>query len=250
MAEEGVSKDQWLKNLRRAAKHFDEEHDAAVAGGRWAAAYEDRLSGLIWRTAALAIEQGFIDHRLNLGAGALDLARLLRAEVIDVADKLEPSRDETSAFRKAEIVIELLTAMLDGVGVMEAWTGADPKEPPFTALRGFELGRAEVALFLAESGHWEQVAAWSASQGGRPEGYREPWRLAIAPELQQWIDTADSKAIKPLMSRMAEWLDEYAKNEKDFHVPDPESLRTAIRAMHNQGLINHPRWSSPKKNRI
>lgn len=240
-----VSKEEWLKNLRRAAVHFEEEHDSAADKGRWLAAYESRLSGLIWRAAALAIQHGFIEHQLNLGAGALDLARLMRAEIISVADDLEPSRDETSDFRKAEIITDLLSALLDGVGVMKAWTGADSKEPPFTALRGFELGRAEVALSLAESGHWEQVAAWSNRRVGRDKGYREPWRLAIAPTLQGWIDADPKATIKALILQMEQWIAEYGRHEKNFHAPDLESLRPALRAMHNQGLIHHPRWPRP-----
>jgi hypothetical protein len=238
-----VTKDEWIKNLRRAAVHFESEYESAAASGRWLSAYESRLSGLIWRAAALAIQHGFVDHRLNLGAGALDLARLMRAEVMAAADDLEPSRDETSPFRKAEIVIDLLSSLLDGVGVMEAWTRADPKEPPFTALRGFELGRAEVALSLAERGHWEQVAAWSNRRVGRGKGYREPWRVAIAPTLQGWIDDDPKATIKTLMIKMWDWLEEYAAHEKDFSLPDFESLRKAVETMHEQGLISHPRWA-------
>ena len=243
----GVSKEEWLEKLRDASVHWERESDTAATEGRWLAAYEHRLTQLIWRTAALAIQNGFIEHRLNLGAGALDLARLIRAEVSGVADNLEPSSDEASPFRKAEIIGDLLSALLDGVGVMEAWTGADPKEPPFTALRGFELGRAEVALSLAERGHWEQVAAWSNRRVGRDKGYREPWRVAIAPSLQGWIDDDPKATIKALILKMEHWLNEYGKHEKDFHAPDLESLRPAVRAMHNQGLILHPRWPPPSQ---
>lgn len=245
MRDVAVSKEEWLKNLRRVSAHCEDEHDSAATDGRWLAAYENRLSGLIWRTAALAIQQGLIDHRLNLGAGALDLARLMRAEVMRVADDFELSRDETSPFRKAEIITDLLSALLDGVGVMEAWTGADPQESPFTALRGFELGRAEVGLSLAEQGHWEQVAAWSNRRVGRDKGYREPWRVAIAPVLQEWIDADPKAKIKALTIKMSDWLEAYGKHEKGFHAPDLESLRPAMRAMHDQGLIMHPRWSPP-----
>lgn len=240
-----VSKEEWLKNLRRVSEECEEEHDSAATDGRWLAAYESRLSGLIWRAAALAIQHDFIDYRLNLGAGALDLARLLRAEIMAVADDLEPSQVETSAFRKSEIIIDLLTALLDGVGVMEAWTGADLKEPPFTALRGFELGRAEVALSLAESGHWEQVAKWEATQIGRPKGYRQQWRLDIARALQSWIDADPSGQIISLMNQMHHWLDDYRVGRKGFDRPDFESLRVVIREMHRQGLICHPRWPKP-----
>lgn len=240
-----MSKEHWLKNLRRAALHFEGEFESAATSGRWLSAYESRLSGLIWRAAALAIQHSFVDHRLNLGTEALDLARLMRAEVMAVADDLEPSRDETSPFRKAEIVIDLLSALLDGVGVMEAWKGTSPEEPPFVALRAFELGRAEVALSLAERGHWEQVADWSRSQGGRPEGYRQPWRRDIASDLQAWIDADPSASIKTLMVKMSLWLQEYGRHEKGFHAPDFDSLRAALKAMHKQGLIRHPRWSSP-----
>lgn len=240
-----VSKEEWLTNLRRAAAHFEVEHGSAATDGRWLTAYESRLSALIWRAAALAIQQGFIEHRLNLGAGALDLARLMRAEVMAVADDLEPSRDETSDFRKAEVITDLLTALLDGVGVMEGWTGADPQEPPFTALRGYELGRTEVALSLAESGHWEQIAKWQATQGGRPKGYRQQWRLDIAEPLQSWIDADPSGQIISLMNQMHDWLDDYRVGRKGFDRPDFESLRVAIREMHKQGLICHPRWATP-----
>lgn len=222
--------------------HFEEEYHSKASEGRWLAAYEDRLSGLIWRGAALAIQHDFIGYQLNLGAGALDLARLIHAEVVSVSDDLKPSGDETSRFRKAEIISDLLSSLLDGVGVLEAWKGTSPEEPSFTALRGFELGRAEVALSLAESGHWEQVAEWSRRQGGRPEGYRQPWRTAIAPELQAWIDADPAATIKTLMVKMWDWLQAYAAHEKRFDMPEFESLRAAMKAMHTQGLIHHPRW--------
>ena len=232
-------KEQWLENLRRVSAECEEEHDAAVSDGRWLAAYESRLTGLIWRAAALAIQQEFIEHRLNLGVGALDLARLLRAEVMTVADDLEPSRDETSDFRKAEIITDLLSALLDGVGVMESWTGADPKEPPFTALRGFELGRAEVALSLAESGHWEQVAEWSSQQVGRPKGSRAQWRLEAAPLIQSWIDADAQISRDDLTEKLDRWLaaNWHRLSQTRPRPPQHSSLADILRDMDQDGLI-------------
>lgn len=238
-------KDELLKALKLASDHFEEDSRSATSEGRWLVAYESRLSHLIWRTTALAIRQGFLGYRLNLGAGAINLARLIRAEVIGVADTLEPSRDETSQFRKAEIVTDLLTSLLDGIRAIESWTGMDVQESPFIALRAYELGRAEVALSLAERGHWEQMAAWSATQVGRPKGYREPWRVEVAPHLQQWIDADPDAPFKTLMTQMEVWLEEYAKGRRGFTPPDQDSLRQALRAMHKQGLIKHPRWTPP-----
>lgn len=238
-----VTKDEWVSVLQRAASHFEEQHDLAVAAEQWLAAYEKRLTGLIWRAAALSIDQGLIDHRINIGQPPTDFARLLLAELMRVVECLEPSQDETSKFRKAETAVDLLKALLHGVGVMEAWTGRDLREPPFIALQGFELGRAEVALSLAERGHWEQVAAWSNRRVGRDKGYREPWRVAIAPSLQGWIDDDPKATIKTLMLKMWKWIEEYAAHEKGFSPPDFESLRPAIKAMHKQGLIKHPRWA-------
>lgn len=237
-----VTKADWVKQLRRAAGDFESEYQTATSNGHWHSAYENKLTALIWRAAAVAIDHDLIDHRLNLGAGALGLARVFLTKVVAVADDLEPSRDETSQFRKAQIVSDLLAALLDGVGVIESWTGGDLREAPFVALRGFELGRAESALSLVESGHWEQVAEWSRRQGGRPEGYRQPWRTAIAPDLQAWIDADPAASNKTLMVRMWDWLEAYAEHEKSFAMPEFESLRAALRAMHKQGLIRHPRW--------
>jgi len=234
-----VTKEKLIRNLRRVSAECEEEHDEAVSEGRWLAAYESRLTGLIWRAAALAIQQEFIEHRLNFAVGALDLARLLHAEVMAVAGDLEPSGEETSDFRKAEIVTDLLSALLDGVGVMEAWTGADLNEPPFTALRGFALGQAEVALSLAESGHWEQVAKWSSQKTGRPKGSRAHWRLQAAPLIQSWMD-ADSKISREdLTDKLEDWLKAnwHRLSQTRPRPPQHSSLGDILRDMDQDGLI-------------
>lgn len=235
----GLTKEEWITQLRRAADHFEVEHDTAATDGQWLTAYESRLSALIWRAAALAIQQGFIQHRLNLGAGALDLARLMRAEVICVADGFEPSQDEGSPFRKAATVVDLLTALLDGVGVLEAWKGTSPEEPPFTALRGFELGRAEVALTLAESGHWEQVAKWSSQKIGRPKGSRARWRLVAAPLIQSWIDADVQISRDDLTDKLEQWLaaNWHRLSQTRPRPPQHSSLADILRDMDQDGLI-------------
>ena len=244
-ADVAVSKVEFVRLLGRVAAELKASYLDAASKGKWHTAFEDLLTHLIWRASALSINLGFVDFRLNLGTGAVNIAHLLRAELYRVQEGLEPSTDETSSFRKTEIAISLLSALLDEVGVVQAWTGRDPQEPSFVAIKAFELGQAEAALTLAEWGHWEQISAWQKSQGGRREGYRQPWRVEVAPLLQRWIDSDPDQSIKSLMNRIWGWFDEYEKTNREFRRPEYESLRAALKGMNDQGLVRLPRWEKP-----
>lgn len=239
-----VTRDELISVLGRVADETAQEHQEGVRNQEWRGAFEALLTSLIWRTLRLAIQIGISDHRINFGLAQVQIARLMLAHCREVLSVTPPSEDETSAFRKTEILRRLLQSLIDEVGIMENWTGGDPQEPFFVAIKAFDLGQAEVAMKLAEDGHWEQIAQWQKERGGRKEGYRDPWRLAVAGQLQEWIDENPKASIKSLMIRIWDWFDEYERRDPAFDRPDFESIRKAIKAMSEQGMIAHPRWSS------
>lgn len=239
-----VTRDEMISVLGRVANETAQKHLVSVSNHEWRTAFEALLTSLIWRTLRLAIQIEIAEHHINLGLKQIDIARLMLRHCREVVSATPPSEDETSVFRKTEIIRRLLQSLIDEVGVMESWTGGDPEEPFFVAIKAFDLGQVEVALKFAEEGHWEQIAKWQKTRGGRREGYRDPWRLAVAGELQGWIDENPKTSIKSLMTKVWDWFDEYELRDPDFDRPDFESVRKAIKAMSEQGMISHPRWSS------
>lgn len=235
-----VSKPKMLptKTLRRVAAECHEEHEAAVQQGRWRPALEAMLTGLIWRTIALALELQLVPA-FNPKAEPVSLARELREFCRREIGSLTPTDDKADRFHKVRTIGEVLDGILDVVGVIEAWKGADPQEPFFLAVAATGLGQAEVELGLAESGHWEQVAHWQARKPGRGK-WTNPWREEAAPVIQGWIDLDPSIKAKVLIGRLAKWLEDYGKKHPDEKLPDEFSLRKALDAMHAKEAVRLP----------
>ncbi len=237
-----VTKAEYIEVLGRAATDLKAAYEQAMVDGQWHAASQHLLTHLVWRATGLSMRQDFIRPEVDPRIGATNVARLMLGELISATNSLERDANQSSPFRKAEILISLLSALLAQLDVLDSWTGRDPEEAPFLAVKAFQLGQAEAALSLAEDGHWEEIAKWQAVQIGRPKGYRAPWKAEIAPVLQGWIDADPQEPISNLMARAYDWLGEYKDKTPNFNRPDFESLRKSIRSMHNDGLIRHPAW--------
>lgn len=237
-----VTKAEYIEVLGRAATDLKTAYEQAMADGQWHAASQHLLTHLVWRATGLSMRQDFIRAEVDPRIGATNVARLMLSELVFATESLERDANQSSPFRKAEILISLLSALLAQLDVLDSWTGRDPEEAPFLAVKAFQLGQAEAALSLAEDGHWEEIAKWEATQIGRPKGYRAPWKAEIAPVLQGWIDANPQDSISSLMAQAHDWLGEYKNKTNGFRRPDYESLRKSIRSMHKDGLIRHPAW--------
>lgn len=228
-----------VQTLRRVAAECQEEQDAAARDGRWRAALEASLTGLIWRTNALALELRLVPA-FNPSAAPVALARDLREYCRGEVGNLTASDNKADRFHKVRTLGEVLDGILDVVEVIEAWKGVDPQEPFFLAMAAMGLGQAEVELGLAESGHWEQVAHWQEHKPGRGEGWTKDWRKAAAPKIQGWIESEPDIRPGAVIDKLWAWLQEYGKNHRGEQIPEKESLRKALDAMHKQRMILLP----------
>jgi hypothetical protein len=227
--------------LDRVAAERRDEHDAAIEQGKWRAALDALFTSLIWRTIALALRLGLASPQFDPRTDPVVLARRLRNDIETALAGLAPTDDKADLFHKAQTVGEVLDGILDVVGAAEAWTGADPQEPFFLSVIAAGLGRAEVELGFAESGFWEQVAEWrDRKPAGRSVGWRIKWRREAAPDIQSWIDADPSIKPKALIGKLAKWLEDYGTTHPDEKMPDEESLRKALDAMHKDDLIQLP----------
>ncbi len=167
---------------------------------------------------------------------ARDLREFCRGEI----GNLTPSDNKADRFHKVRTLGEVLDGILDVVGVIEAWKGVDPQEPFFLAMAATGLGQAKVELGLAESGHWEQVAHWQEHKPGRAEGWTKDWRKMAAPEIQDWIEGEPDIRPKAVIDKLWDWLQRYGQNHRGERLPDKESLRKALDAMHKNKMIRLP----------
>lgn len=234
-----ISKDEMVKALRRAAADHHAEQAGATAKENWRAAFEARLTNLIWRTIALSLELGVAAPRFNPGTDPIVLARRLERDCEVALATMKPTQDKAGPFHKLTTISDVLRGTLDAVGVLEAWTGGDPQEPFFLAARAVALGQFEAELALAEDGHWEQVAKWKSQKVGRPPGSRASWRIESAPLIQSWID-ADPTIRRPdLANKLNGWLNTNWRrlNQTRPSPPQLESLGNLLREMDADGLI-------------
>ena len=146
--------------LERVAAERREEHEAAIEHGKWRTALEALFTSLIWRTIALALRLELASPQFDPRTDPVALARRLRSDIEIALARLVPTDDKADLFHKAQTVGDVLDGILDVVGALEAWSGADPQEPFFLSVVTAGLGRAEVELGFAESGFWEQVRVW------------------------------------------------------------------------------------------
>ena len=193
-----------IQTLRRVAAECQEEQEVAAKSGQWRGALEAMLTGLIWRTNALALELQLVPA-FKPSADPVALARDLREFCRCEIGALTPSDNKADRFHRVRTIGEVLDGILDVVGVIEAWMGVDPHEPFFLAMAATGLGQAEVELGLAESGHWEQVAHWQEHKPGREERWTNPWRKEAASVIQKWVNEAPEIKAKVLIGRLADW---------------------------------------------
>ena len=234
-----ITKDEMVNALRRAAADHEEEVAGATANGNWRAAFEARLTNLIWRTIALSLELGVAASQFNPATDPVLLARRLKVDCDTALATMTPSRDKAGPFHKLTSIRDVLRGTLDAVGVLEGWTGADPNEPFFLASRAVTIGQMEAELALAEDGHWEQVAKWKIRKVGRPLGSRASWRTESAPIIQSWIE-ADPAIRRPdLAVKLNEWLNANWRrlNRTRPSPPQLDSLGNLLREMDADGLI-------------
>jgi hypothetical protein len=227
--------------LDRVAAERRDEHDAAIQHGKWRVALEALLTSLIWRTIALALRLDLASPQFDPRTDPVALARRLSNDIESALGRLAPTDDKADLFHKTRTVADVLDGILDVVGVLEAWTGADPQEPFFLSVMATGLGRAEVELSFAESGFWEQVAKWREQKpAGRPVGWQIKWRVEAAPHIQSWIDADPTMRVKTLVGKLAAWLELYGKSHPHEKLPDEDSLRKALDAMHKSKMISLP----------
>ncbi|MCS6627920.1 hypothetical protein N0B44_33965 [Roseibacterium beibuensis] len=234
-----ASKQEIVDALRAVASHREDDHSNAVGAGDWRGAFQARLTNLIWRTIALSLDLGVTSPRFQPGADPIVLARGLRSDCEAALATVQPTQDKAGPFYKLTTIRDVLQGTLDAVGVLEAWTGANSKEPFFLAARAVALGQAEAELALAEDGHWEQVAKWKAQKIGRPRGSRAQWRLEAAPLIQGWIDEDAQISRENLTDKLEEWLKAnwHRLSQTRPRPPQYSSLEDILRDMDGEGLI-------------
>lgn len=234
-----ASKPEIAEALRAAATLREDEHGKAVALGDWRAAFEARLTNLIWRTIALSLDLGVTSPRFQPGIDPIVLAQRLEVDCEAALATMQPTQDKAGPFFKLTTIKDVLRGTLDAVGVLEAWTGGDPKEPFFLAARAVALGQVEAELALAEDGHWEQVAKWKGQKVGRPPDSRAPWRIESAPIIQGWIDADPTISRPDLAKKLNEWLiiNWRRLNQTRPSPPQLESLGNLLREMDAARLI-------------
>lgn len=234
-----ISRQEMMKVLRQVAGLREDEHETAVAEGNWRAAFEARLTNLVWRAIALSLELQIASPQFDPSTDPIQLARRLKVDCDTALTTLTPTEDKSAPFYKLQTIGEVLDGIIDAVGVLEAWKGTDPREPFFLASKAIALGQVEVELSLAEDGHWEQVAQWRGRKVGRPKGSRAAWRIEAAPLIQAWISDDPQISRDDLAQKLAHWLAANWRrfNQKRPSPPQLESLGDLMRDMANEGLI-------------
>lgn len=227
------------KALRDAAADHEQRHIHASRAGDWRTSFEARLTNLIWRTIALSLDLGIASAQFNPATDPIELARRLERDCRTALANAVPSDDKADTFHKLETIRDILRGVLDGVGVLESWTGVDSREPFFLAARAVALGQSEAELVLAEDGHWEQVAQWKDRKIGRPKGSRAHWRVQAAPLIQGWIDEDTQISRDALATKLEEWLANnwHRLSQTRPRPPQFSSLEDILRDMDGDGQI-------------
>ena len=236
----GLSNDQRIaKALRDAAADHEHRQVQASGIGDWRTSFEARLTNIIWRTIALSLDLGITSARFNPSTDPIELARRLERDCRTALANSAPSQDKADSSHKLETVRDILRGVLDGVGVLESWTGTDSREPFFLADRAVSLGQSEAELVLAEEGHWEQVAQWKDRKIGRPKGSRANWRIQAAPLIQGWIDENTQISRDDLATKLEEWLANnwHRLSQTRPRPPQFSSLEDILRDMDRDGQI-------------
>lgn len=223
--------DRVIEDFRRSLIEASEEQD-------WHTAIEATLSGLLWRSVRLAIQQNIVPStfrpQISWRLTALQLASICEQQL---ACDSGGGSDEPNY--KVEVVRDVLTALMDVAASLEAGKAKTADGAIQLTIIGANLGRYELMLGFAEEGFWEQVYEWRRRQGGKPKGKGlAPWKGEAVKVLNEWVaetlQRGEKVKIADLERRLEDWLE--AKGTRRSR----DAVKTAIRQMREANQLNLP----------
>lgn len=207
------------------------EHRVSLAKatevGDWSSALEATLSGLLWRSVRLAnslhVLHSTFDPREPWQAQALKL----RHSCLHLIDGGSSEPDY-----KVEVLVDVLDAIMDVVGALEAKAAGSSDQLTYLALCSGNLGRCEVMLGFAEEGFWEQIYEWRKRQGGRRKGYLAPWKKEAASVVNGWIAEEPDIKLARVTERLLQWLE-----DKQLYLSE-DAVKSGLKQMRKAKMIH------------
>lgn len=213
--------------VAKAADDSERAYEEAIGRKDWHQACEHISNSLIRRSLALALRLGFAPPQvLRVEGGVTALAAVLALECLGAMRKAGENSDPSSDYQKAAYIRDVVLGVAGTLAALQGDIGKPADRLSLVMLSAFTLGRYDMALAMAEDGHWDTIgrvmrarsaggkATALASRESSAKGWKaDAWRI-VHEHIGQvrtrngWatLIKGEGGAIMPSERQIEEWL--------------------------------------------